>query len=45
MNKSLSRIRDNKAFAANTFSTEIFKGMEPDLDNGDVIVSKHWNSR
>lgn len=45
MNKSLTRIRDNKAFEADTWNTQFFEGMQPDTANGDVIVSKHWNSR
>ena len=45
MNKSLTRIRDNKAFRAGTFGTEYFQGLEPDLGKGDVVVSKHWLSR
>lgn len=24
---------------------EILEGFEPNLDNGDVVVSRHWNSR
>jgi nicotinamidase-related amidase len=45
MNKSLTRIRDSKTFEQGTFGAQYFEGMEPNLDNGDVVVSKHWNSR
>ena len=45
MNKSLTRIRDIKSFRAGTFGTEFFAGLEPDLDHGDVLVGRHWNSR
>jgi nicotinamidase-related amidase len=31
-------------FEKGTFGAEIFAGMEPDEKNGDVVVSKHWNS-
>jgi hypothetical protein len=24
---------------------EIYEGLQPDLENGDVIFSKHWSSR
>jgi nicotinamidase-related amidase len=36
---------ENKVFEESTFGGTIFKGMEPDLANGDVVVSKHWSSR
>lgn len=45
MNASLKRIRDGKAFRAGTFGTKFFEGLEPDLDKGDVVVGRHWNSR
>lgn len=33
------------AFAAGSWGAQILEGLEPDvLGNGDVIVSKHWNS-
>jgi nicotinamidase-related amidase len=37
--------KDNKAFEEFSFGGTIYKGMEPKLENGDVIVSKHWSSR
>ncbi|CZR63376.1 uncharacterized protein PAC_13273 [Phialocephala subalpina] len=33
------------AFAAGTWGVEIFEGLEPSKENGDVVVSKHWSSR
>ena len=45
MSKTQERTRDDKVFRSGTFSTEYFKGMEPDFNKGDVVVSKHWNSR
>jgi nicotinamidase-related amidase len=44
MNASQSRIKDNKAFDE-AFGGQIFKELEPERSNGDVIVSRHWNSR
>ena len=39
-------IKNTATFAEGSFGAEIFKGLEPDvLGNGDVVVSKHWNSR
>jgi hypothetical protein len=32
-------------FEEGKFGSEILKGMEPKLENGDVIVGKHWTSR
>jgi nicotinamidase-related amidase len=37
--------KENKVFAEGEFGGTIFKGMEPSLENGDVVVSKHWSSR
>jgi nicotinamidase-related amidase len=36
---------ENKVFEEGSFGGKIFEGMEPSLDNGDVVVSKHWSSR
>jgi len=35
---------ENKAFEAGTWGVEIFEGLQPSLENGDVVVSKHWSS-
>jgi nicotinamidase-related amidase len=37
--------KEGKAFEEGTFGGTIFEGMEPKLENGDVVVSKHWSSR
>ncbi|KAF4339832.1 isochorismatase hydrolase [Fusarium beomiforme] len=37
-------IRDNQVFARGTWGAEIHKGFEPDMSNGDVVASRHWNS-
>ena len=37
--------KDHIAFQENSWGTLIYEGLEPDLENGDVIVSKHWCSR
>ncbi|RFU31607.1 hypothetical protein B7463_g4736, partial [Scytalidium lignicola] len=34
--------KDNKVFEEGSWGAEIFEGMEPKLENGDVVVSKHW---
>lgn len=45
MNASLTRLRGVRAFEEGSFGAAIFDGMEPQESNGDVVVSKHWNSR
>ncbi|KAF8859057.1 Isochorismatase hydrolase [Acephala macrosclerotiorum] len=34
----------NRAFEQGSWGVEIFEGLEPRGDNGDVVVSKHWSS-
>lgn len=38
-----SDTRAGGSFQANTFGTEFYKDLEPDLAAGDVVVSKHWS--
>ncbi|KAI4724514.1 subtilisin-like protein [Aureobasidium sp. EXF-10728] len=45
MNNSLQAIKAGMLFEAGSQGAEYFEGMQPDFDNGDVVVSKHWNSR
>jgi len=33
-----------KAFEEGTWGVEIYEGLEPSVENGDVVVSKHWCS-
>lgn len=42
---SQQRLLAAAAFQEDSWGAEIYKGLEPDVENGDVIVSKHWNSR
>jgi len=35
---------EHKAFEEGSWGVEIYEGLEPDLENGDVVVSKHWSS-
>jgi nicotinamidase-related amidase len=37
--------KDGSVFEEGKFGSQIIKGMEPDLENGDVVVGKHWTSR
>ncbi len=45
MNPSLAGIRKGRLFEKGGFGARIYEGLEPRLENGDVVVSKHWNSR
>ena len=33
------------AFVEGSWGVEIYEGLEPDIEKGDVVVSKHWCSR
>ncbi|RTE70315.1 hypothetical protein BHE90_015298 [Fusarium euwallaceae] len=33
-----------KFFQEGTWGAEIYKALEPDSANGDIVVSRHWNS-
>lgn len=44
MNANQIKSRDNMAFSEE-FGGQIFKELEPQPSNGDVVVSRHWNSR
>ncbi|KAJ6128611.1 Isochorismatase-like protein [Penicillium samsonianum] len=43
MNESQIRIKQNVAFSEE-FGGQILKELEPQPSNGDVVVSRHWNS-
>ncbi len=37
--------KENVVFEEGSWGVDIYEGLEPCLENGDVIVSKHWSSR
>lgn len=43
--KSQRRIEQSGSFRLGSFGGQIYRDMEPDRKNGDVVVSRHWNSR
>jgi nicotinamidase-related amidase len=45
MTDSQKAIKGKMAFEEGSWGAQFFEGMEPDFDAGDVVVSKHWNSR
>lgn len=45
LNKSQTGLKAKKVFEEGSFGAKFFQGLEPDALNGDVVVSKHWNSR
>lgn len=38
-------LQDKKMFEEGSWGAQIYKGLEPDGEKGDVVVSKHWGSR
>ena len=45
MNKSMKSLGAGKVFEEGSWGAQFYEGLEPVADNGDVVVSKHWNSR
>jgi nicotinamidase-related amidase len=45
LNKSLNAIAENLVFEKGSFGAQYYEGLEPDPESGDVVVSRHWNSR
>lgn len=43
--KSQQAIEKMGSFRLGSFGGKIYKGLEPDPKNGDIEVSRHWNSR
>lgn len=37
--------KQNVAFEEGSWGVEMYEGLKPDLENGDVVISKHWSSR
>lgn len=37
--------KESTAFAEGSWGVEIYEGLEPSVETGDVVVSKHWCSR
>ncbi|KAI0975993.1 Isochorismatase-like protein [Xylaria arbuscula] len=44
LNASQKSIASKMAFEEGSFGAGFYRGLEPDFDAGDVLVSKHWNS-
>ena len=42
-NPMLRSVQSSHSFEEGSFGAQIFKGLEPDPANGDVVISKHWN--
>lgn len=45
MNRSLRKLQKLHAFREGTFGAQVYEGLQPLATNGDVTVSRHWNSR
>jgi nicotinamidase-related amidase len=37
--------KESVAFEEGSWGVDIYEGLQPNLANGDVVVSKHWSSR
>ncbi|KAM6480498.1 Isochorismatase-like protein [Trichoderma sp. SZMC 28011] len=37
-------MKEGRVIEEGSWGAQIYEGMEPDLTNGDVVVSKHWNA-
>jgi len=44
-NDMLRSIQASRSFEKGSWGAKIYEGLEPDLKNGDVVISKHWNQR
>ncbi|OAP59634.1 hypothetical protein AYL99_06932 [Fonsecaea erecta] len=44
MNWSLTSLKENLVFEKGSWGAGIYEGLEPDPENGDVVVSQHINS-
>ena len=45
MNAALTGLKGAKVFEEGSWGAEFYEGLAPIAANGEVIVSKHWNSR
>ncbi|OQE26814.1 hypothetical protein PENSTE_c005G04965 [Penicillium steckii] len=45
LTKSHHRIKRLEAFQEGSWGSEIYTSLLPDTGSGDVVVSRHWNSR
>ncbi|KIX97152.1 uncharacterized protein Z520_07266 [Fonsecaea multimorphosa CBS 102226] len=44
MNWSLEGLKENLVFEKGSWGAEIYEGLKPNPENGDVVVSQHLNS-
>ena len=42
-NAMLEGLNASHAFEEGSWGAEVFAGLEPKHENGDVVISKHWN--
>ncbi len=41
----LESVQQSHGFQEGTWGAEIYTGLEPKPENGDTVISKHWNQR
>ena len=44
-NAMLRSVEASHSFEEGSWGAQIFESLEPDPNNGDVVISKHWNQR
>ena len=44
-NVMLRSVEASHSFEEGSWGAQIFESLEPDPNNGDVVISKHWNQR
>lgn len=45
MSESQKGIHEHHVFEEGGWGSKFLEGLEPNFEKGDVVVSKHWNSR
>lgn len=45
MTKDHGSLKAKKVFEEGSWGAQFYEGLEPQISNGDVVVSKHWSSR
>jgi nicotinamidase-related amidase len=44
-NAMLESVQQNHGFEEGSFGAEVYASLEPKIENGDTVISKHWNQR
>lgn len=44
-NSTLRNIERTRSFEEGSWGAQVYEGLGPDVDRGETVISKHWNSR